>query len=39
MFGWHHRLNGIVFEQTPGDSVDRSLVCCGPWGHQELDTD
>ena len=20
MVGWHHRLNGLEFEQTPGDS-------------------
>ena len=34
----HHRLNGHEFEQTPGDSGEqRSLVCCGPWGHKELD--
>ena len=25
-------------EQTPGDSEgQRSLVCCSPWGHKELD--
>ena len=23
MVGWHHRLNGHEFEQTPGDSVGR----------------
>ena len=39
MVGWHHRLNGHEFEQTPGDSEgQRSLVCCNPWGHKELDT-
>ena len=39
MFGWHHLLNGHEFEQTPGDSVEqRSLACCSPWGHRELDT-
>ena len=32
MFGWHHRLNGDEFEQTPGDSErQRSLACCSPW--------
>ena len=37
MAGWHHQLNGHEFEQTPGDSVGPgSLVCCSPWGHQEL---
>ena len=36
--GWHHQLNGPEFEQTPGDSGgQRSLVCCSPWGHKELD--
>ena len=26
--GWHHQLNGHVFEQTPGDSEGQgSLVC------------
>ena len=36
--GWHHRLNGHEFEQTPGvgDGLE-GLVCCGSWGHQELD--
>ena len=39
MIGWHHRLNGHEFEQTPGDSEGQgSLACCGPWGHKELDT-
>ena len=32
MVGWHHRLNGHEFEQTPGDSeAQGSLVCCSPW--------
>ena len=31
--GWHHRLNGHEFEQTPGDSEGQgSLACCSPWG-------
>ena len=39
MVGWHHRLNGHEFEQTPGDSeVQGSLACCSPWGHKDLDT-
>jgi len=38
MAGWHHRLNGHEFEQTPGDSEEwGSLVCCSPWGCRELD--
>ena len=29
MVGWHHRLNGLEFEQIPGDSEgQRSLACC-----------
>ena len=29
MVGWHHRLNGHEFEQTPGDGEGqgRSLAC------------
>ena len=28
MVGWHHRLNGLEFEQTPGgDKGQGSLVC------------
>ena len=38
MVGWHHRLSGHEFEQTPGDSERQgSLVCCSPWGHKESD--
>ena len=38
MIGWHHRLNGHEFEQTPGDDEGQgSLVCCSPWGCKELD--
>ena len=37
--GWYHQLNGHEFEQTLGDGERQgSLVCCGPWGHEELDT-
>ena len=33
--GWHQRLNGHEFEQTPGDSEGQgSLACCSPWGHR-----
>ena len=39
MVGWHHRLNGLEFEQAPGDSDgQRSLACCSPWGRRESDT-
>ena len=38
MVRWHHQLNGHGFEETPGDSEGQgSLVCCSPWGRQELD--
>ena len=36
--GWHHRLDGHVFEQAPGvGNGQGNLVCCSPWGHKELD--
>ena len=39
MVGWHHRLNGHEFEQTPSNSERQgSLVCCCPWAHKESDT-
>ena len=38
MAGWHHRLNGHVFEQTLGDSEGQgNLVCYSPQGHKDLD--
>ena len=38
MVGWHHRINGHEFEQTPGNSDGQgSLACCSPWGCQEPD--
>ena len=38
MVGWHHRLNGHEFEQTPGDSEGQgSLLCCSPWDCKESD--
>ena len=37
--GWHLRLNGHEFEQTPGDcEVQGRLACCNPWGGTESDT-
>ena len=37
--GWHHQLNGHEFEQALGvGEGQRSLACCGPWGHKESDT-
>ena len=39
LVGWHHQLNGHEFEQTPGVGDGQgTLLCCGPWGHKELDT-
>ena len=36
MVGWHHRLSGHEFEQTPEDSEGQgSLACYSPWGHNE----
>ena len=38
MVGWHHRLNGHEFEQSPGlGDGQGSLACCSPQGHKELD--
>ena len=39
MVGWHHRINGHEFEQTPGDSEGQgSLACCNLCGCKESDT-
>ena len=36
--GWHHRLNGHDFEQTPGDGEGQgSLACYSSWGCKESD--
>ena len=33
--GWHHRLNGHEFEQTPGDGEGQGgLACFSPWGRR-----
>ena len=38
MVGWHHRLNEMEFEQTPGDNEGQgSLACCSLWDHTELE--
>ena len=38
MAGWYHQLDGHDFEQAVGVSDgQRSLVCCSPSGHKELD--
>ena len=37
MVGWLPRLNGHEFKQAPRDGEGQeSLVCCSPWGHDEL---
>ena len=37
MVGWHQRLRGLEFEQTPGDGDGQaSLVCCSPWALQRV---
>ena len=39
MVGWHDRLNGLEFEQALGVGDGQgTLVCCSPWGRNELDT-
>ena len=39
MVGWHHRLDGHEFEQTPGDTEGQGgLTCCCSRGHKESDT-
>ena len=36
--GWHHRINGDEFEQTPAESEGQvHLACCSPWGGKESD--
>ena len=38
IIGWHHRLNGHEFEQSPGVGDGQgSLMCYSPWGHKESD--
>jgi len=37
MVGWHHQLNGCMFEQTPRDSEGqgKEQACRSPWGCKE----
>ena len=38
MAGWHHRLNGLQFEWTPGVGDGQGgLACCDSWGRKESD--
>ena len=38
MVGWHHQLDGHVFEQALGSGDGQgSLACCSPWGGTESD--
>ena len=38
MVGWHHRLNGLGFEQALGDGEGQgSQACCSPWVHKQSD--
>ena len=38
MVGWHHRLDGREFAQTPGVGDGQGgLACCNSWGHKESD--
>ena len=38
MVGWHHQCNGHELDQTPGDGEGHeSLVCFGPWDHEDLE--
>ena len=38
MAGWHHRLNGHEFEQTPGVCDGQGGLCCNSRGCKESDT-
>ena len=38
MVGWHHRLNGLEFEESSGNSERQGcLAWCSPWSRKELD--
>ena len=39
MAGWHHRLDGLESEWTPGDGDEQAgLACCNSWGRIEWNT-
>ena len=38
MVGWHHRLDGLEFEQARGVGDGQGiLACCSPWDYRESD--
>ena len=37
MVGWHYELNGVEFQQTPGDDEGQGSLSCTPCCHKELD--
>ena len=38
LVGWHHRLEGLEFEQAPGVGDGQGcLACCNLWGRKESD--
>ena len=38
MAGWHHRLDGLELEPTPGVGDGQGgLACCVLWGRKESD--
>ena len=40
MAGWHDQCHVHELGQTLGDGEGQGgLACCGPWDHEELDTD
>ena len=39
MIGWHHRLNGLVFEQTQGDSDEQGSLVCASHESQRIGHD
>ena len=39
MGGWHHQLDGHVFEVSLGVGDGQGgLACCSPWGCKDSDT-
>ena len=38
MVGWYHRLNGLEFEQAPGDSEGQESLACHRSGVQKSQT-